>query len=363
MKIISIGQRYEVYGNDLKVYDALPSGVYHVDFSQMSGFSLSTHPAIEIKERVYGVHERKVAKVLDSFARFERNLGVILSGGKGIGKSMFAKLLCIRAIEIGIPVIVVDKFIPGIERYIESIEQEVVVLFDEFDKTFGGIKQRDGESDAQASLLSLFDGISPGKKLFVITCNELRNVSDYLVNRPGRFHYHFRFDYPSADEIREYLRDHLEERFFNQIEEVVSFATKVTINYDCLRAIAFELSLGTPFSEAIKDLNIINVEPEKYDVEMRMENGEVFHCRNYTVDLFSGYDISIALYDRSGDNNIDILFNTEDATFDAQTGATVIPGDCCTKCYISEERQDLRDIDITYVRLRRRMPKSIHYVA
>ena len=40
-------------------------------------------------------------------------------------------------------------------------------------------------------MLSLFDGLDNGKKLFVITCNEVERLNAYLLNRPGRFHYHF----------------------------------------------------------------------------------------------------------------------------------------------------------------------------
>lgn len=112
MKIIQSGSHYEIYDNNLKVHDRLPVGVYQVDFNKMTGFSLSDHPAIEIKERIYGIHDAKADKVLRSFAAFGRNLGVILSGSKGIGKSLFAKLLCIKAMAQGLPVIIVDSFTP-----------------------------------------------------------------------------------------------------------------------------------------------------------------------------------------------------------------------------------------------------------
>ena len=90
------------------------------------------------------------------------------------------------------PVIIVDTYIPGLANFIEEIEQEVMVMFDEFDKTFGGVNKSDGMADPQTELLTLFDGLAQGKKLYVITCNNLNTLSDYLVNRPGRFHYHFR---------------------------------------------------------------------------------------------------------------------------------------------------------------------------
>ncbi len=113
-----------------------------------------------VKEKVYGIHPKKADKVFKAFTKFERNLGVILSGDKGIGKSLFARILASKAVEYGYPVIIIDQFIPGIASYIESIEQEAVFLFDEFDKTFGSIRPGDNEGDPQSGLLSLFDGTS-----------------------------------------------------------------------------------------------------------------------------------------------------------------------------------------------------------
>ena len=92
------------------------------------------------------------------------------------------------------------------------------------------------------------DGMSGGKKLFVITCNSLHKLSEFLINRPGRFHYHFRFDYPNADEIREYMTDKIPTEMHGEIDAVIAFAARVRLNYDCLRAIAFELSTGLSFA-------------------------------------------------------------------------------------------------------------------
>ena len=86
------------------------------------------------------------------------DLGVILSGDKGIGKSLFSKMLGIKAKESGIPVILVDEYIPGIANFLDDIEQTVMVLFDEYDKTFDEKKY-----NCQAEMLSLFDGMSAGK--------------------------------------------------------------------------------------------------------------------------------------------------------------------------------------------------------
>ena len=99
MKAISIGSRYEIYDDTLKAYDGLPAQTYTVCFSQMTGFFLKVRPDLVVKEPVYGVHPEKAEKVLRSFKVFQRNLGVILSGDKGIGKSLFARLLSAKAVE------------------------------------------------------------------------------------------------------------------------------------------------------------------------------------------------------------------------------------------------------------------------
>ena len=54
-----------------------------------------------------------------------------------------------------------------------------MVLFDEFDKTFS-TNDRNNAGDPQTEMLTLFDGLSTGKKLFIITCNELKNLNDYF---------------------------------------------------------------------------------------------------------------------------------------------------------------------------------------
>lgn len=364
MKAINIGTRYEIYNDTLKTYDQLPAQVYTVCFDKMTGFYLSQHTDIEISEKVYGVHEDKVEKVLRSFAAFDRNLGVILSGDKGIGKSLFAKMLSIRAVQNGMPVIIVDRFVPGIAAYIEAIEQEVMVLFDEFDKTFGEISTGDNEANPQAGLLSLFDGIAQGKKLFVITCNQLRSLNDYLVNRPGRFHYHFRFDYPSDEEIREYLGDKLNPEFMGEVEKVVAFSKRVDLNYDCLRAIAFELNTGETFDRAINDLNIINMQNEKYNITVYLTNGKRYTRKEWYMDLFNKEaSESIWMYSETGEDDLRMEFDVENCVFDGARNATIVDG---ADVRLSWDEPDKRSGDEwlpQYVMISRSKAKSYHYGA
>lgn len=368
MKVISTGNTFKVFDDTLRTYDEFPAQSYVVRFSKLEGFYLERYVDIEINEdKIYGVHINKVNKVLNSFDRFNRSLGVILSGDKGIGKSLFAKLLSIAAIKKNIPLIVVDRFIPGVASYIESIDQEVMVLFDEFDKTFGEVRASDGEASPQTTLLSLFDGVSGGKKLFVITCNSLYKLNEYLINRPGRFHYHFRFDYPSPAEIREYLADKLQTAYYGEINAVIAFSRKVNLNYDCLRAIAFEINSGISFKEAISDLNIVKIgDGARYNVNLHYKNGLIASCKNISLDLFGDNEESFWLGDKAGYQYVEVTFNVCAAKFDAESFMYVIEANDLSIRYdngaeYKELVKQAQETQVEYLSLSKAIGRNIHY--
>lgn len=366
MKAIQTGNVFHIYDNSMKTYDQLPANAFLVNFDKQEGFFLTLYSDIDIKEKVYGVHEAKVNKVLNSFKLFNRNLGVILSGDKGIGKSLFSKVLAQKGIKEGIPLIIVNAYVPGIGEYLNNIEQEVIVLFDEFDKVF----RTGGNNDPQAEMLTLFDGIAQGKKLFLVTCNDLKGLNNFLVNRPGRFHYHFRFEYPTSDEIREYLIDTLDEQYYKEINSVIGFSRKVDLNYDCLRAIAFELNNGLAFKEAISDLNIINLENESYTLILYLDNGEELKVREM-LDTFSQEETYSEFFDPIEKEDIFYLYYTPAKNkYNPENGCCAIEGenlkleiedyiknnDRCKNLY--EKYKDVKPVRLEF---RRNRNKGIHY--
>lgn len=330
MKVVQSGDVYNLYDDSVRTFDRLPPKTFSVEYDPRNGCYLMEHSDLEVLEKAYGVQDQKVEKVMNTFEHVPRNLGVILSGDKGIGKTMFAKKLCMKAIEQGIPVVLVEEYYPQLVRLIEKIDQECLVLFDEFDKTFcerNDDYDDEEENDDQTKLLSLFDGTSGGKKLFVLTCNELLRLDDCLVNRPGRFHYHFMFEYPTASEIEEYMKDHLAEQHRGEISKIVSFARRVRLNYDCLRAIAFEINHGSCFEEAICDLNILNVDEVEYNVTLHFENGKKLYNRRYRVDLYDEEETFgwMTLSNEAGADVVDIRFNKALLGYDSVNGSIFIP--------------------------------------
>lgn len=269
MNIVVSGARVQIYGDEVQTYKQLPVGNYTVHFNQFTGFSLAFSQELEVKEnKIYGNTISKVSKCLDSFAKVDRNFGIILSGAKGAGKSLFTRVLARSCIDREIPVIKVTSAYPGIAEFISSIEQEVCVIFDEFDKTFFS---KSDEVGPQSELLSLFDGMDNGKKLFVITCNSLERLSNYLLDRPGRFHYHFTFGSPSLEDIDAYLRDKLTpEAYAANHDRLMYYASIVDITYDYLRAICFELNHGYSLEDTIEDLNIAKDTNADFDFVARV---------------------------------------------------------------------------------------------
>lgn len=368
MNVIQLGTKFNIQGSGLKVHQRLPAQAYEVIFIERQGFSLvEKENLFTINEKVYGVQREKVDKVLNSFALFERNLGVILSGDKGIGKSLFSKRLGLAAIEKGLPLIIVNDYVPGIADFISSINQEVMVLFDEFDKTFFNSNRRNECGDPQTEMLTLFDGLDSGKKLFVITCNSLTRLNDFLVNRPGRFHYHFRFEYPTPEEVEEYLKDKIPVECYVEIPKVVQFSQKVALNYDCLRAIAFELSLGLSFEQLIKDLNILNMKQEEYKIIVEYASGYIAQ-RVSSFDMFDFEEKRIRLDYQN--YQAGFYFNPKDAFWSAADQALIVPGDKVKADWRDDWYDDEEDKDalterkkdnIIKVTFKRTVDKDIHY--
>lgn len=391
MKIVNTGSIYRIFDDDLKTYNELPVGTYGINFSMMGGFFLEKRDDITINEKIYGVHKEKAKKVLSSFKKSDRNLGVILSGNKGIGKSLTAKLIAVEANSSGLPVIIVDKGLNGVASYISEIKQECVVIFDEFEKMFkGGDSRRNDGDSSQDEFLTLFDGLDQGKKLFVVTCNSLNSLSDFMVNRPGRFHYHFRFDYPTVDEIKEYLIDKVNKKYHNQIKDVVSFSGMTDLNYDCLRAIAFELNLGNSFKDAIKDLNITNYDNDyRYDVTCVLANGMKSIVKNVSIRLdrdcqglrfrfnqlkdsvYIEFDPSMKTYDTNTLQDVCAKESFLTVYWDNGTSSNILSNmgvdDCYSECCDEEEEEDSRQRparpEVVALLLHRKSNyNSIHYM-
>lgn len=312
MNIVNFGDSFKIYTDTLRVYQKLPAGAYKIRYSEMEGFFLIAAAALTSREeKVYGDLVKKADKVLTSFQKTEKNLGVMLSGEKGIGKSLFLNILSEKAVEKELPTIIIDTPYPGLANYIASIQQEALFVFDEFEKIFPNSNSNEVEN--QSRFLTLFDGTSPSKHLYAISVNNIYKVNEFMLNRPGRFHYHLRFNFLEEKEIREYLEDKLEQKYYGEIKKVISFGRKIPLNYDYLSAISFELNFGYSFEEAIKDLNILNLGDEVYSIEVFFVGEKETLLLEKRVSLFDSI-IVLSGYD-DDDSFFNIKFKSDDIEY------------------------------------------------
>lgn len=351
MNIVQAGATLRVYGEDVKTYKELPKGSYTINFNKMSGFYLRQMNDLAVNEtKIYGNTESKVDKVLKSFQTMNRNLGVILSGQKGIGKSLFARVLANKS---DYPIITASIAVPGIADFISSIDQEVIIIFDEFEKNF--CKQDDW--DPQVELLSLFDGIDGGKKLFIITCNEVGDLNTFLINRPGRFHYHFVLSNPTDEEVTEYLIDKLNPQYYDVIDRIVKFASAINVTYDYLRAIVFEINQGYSVEETFNDLNITKSNNTRFEVIVTLSNGFKYTATRW-IDLLSSNEACFDVYPIMGPKFRDypaaeLVYNPQDVVRNDMGILTIDPTKVNLIFYADDEDEenltkDLKVKEVTF---------------
>lgn len=341
--IISTGDTYRVFGSAVQTHNTLPHGTYKIAFDPMSGYSLlRVEPLAVGANKVYGKHHQKLDRIALAYKNMDRSLGVLMSGDKGMGKSLMVRLVSEYGQNVlNMPVVLVDHRTPGIADFIDSLG-ECVVVFDEFEKKFPAR----GDEDSQAQFLSLLDGVSTAKRLYVMTVNKTYDLNDYFINRPGRFHYHIRFDYPNPDEVREYLQDQAPTATAEAIEEVVRLTFIMKMNYDHLRAVAFELELGGNLRDVLGDLNISHDAGTKYTLTVTLSDGSIAT----EIDDYNLSSSESQYVEARGDNyNVSLRFDPSLVEFgdeviklplEALSGITVNP----------RERSGLTSADVQDVR-------------
>ena len=235
----------------------LPANVYEVQYSEMTGFYLSfVREKFATPQRVYGNSFARVDKVLNLYNERTGNTGVLMTGDKGTGKTLLLSLIANAAIErLDIPVIQVTQGYHGSQflSFIQSLG-EVCLVFDEFAKTYS-------KKENQETLLSLLDGADKVKRLTILTENNQHSVSEYLINRPGRIFYHFKYGKLDEQTITEYCAD-------NQVSpsvtrDIIAIARSVYIfSFDMLAAIVDEHKRHRDVSikDVVEDLNV-NIKP------------------------------------------------------------------------------------------------------
>lgn len=295
----------------------LPPATYNVALSIFGWFLERTKDVQKDPARIYGNVETRASRVIRTFeerSSKDRSTGVLLTGVKGSGKTMLARMISSKMMAKDIPTIIVDNVvnsenIGGFVKFLNLIDVPAVVMFDEFEKNF--------DNDTQSHMLTMFDGLGSGNKLFVLTVNDEYKLNTFMMNRPGRIYY--RFDYHGLERnfIDEYLTDTLiDKERIQETGDYIERSFKNNFTFDMLQAAVEEMNrFDIDFKEAVSCLNI-DVENVTYKAIVKKDNEVVFEGKIDDLESFH-------IYDRKAKDHIYFEYSDNFEMYDSKTMSMV----------------------------------------
>lgn len=183
-------------------YDLINGKVYNLKYERYGvGSYFEEDGSLNLPKKVYTTKDDDIfiKRVNTYFEKTSKlSTGVMLSGVKGTGKTVMAKVIAKNS---KLPVIVVDEDFPTsqINDFFRKFSTPVAVIFDEVDKHW------DTEN-----LLGWLDGIQTNaKKLVLFTCNNEDRVNEYLKDRCSRVRYTRHFE---ANDNTRFLKEILKDK-------------------------------------------------------------------------------------------------------------------------------------------------------
>lgn len=250
------------FGADITLLEEIPVGIWLLLQDELTKeFYLERQPNFTLPDKIYGNEKAIALRYLETFRKVSKNTGVLLTGQKGNGKSLTAKIVCQSST---LPVILITQPFVGevFQSFLGSMKQEVIIFIDEFEKVYSEDKQ-------QEEFLPILDGVFESKKLFLFTSNSMR-INDFLKNRPGRIRYLRKYRGLTPDVIDEIIEDKLEDK--TKKEALIQLVHVLSnISMDVLLHLIEELNFyGETPLEAVRTMNI-QVEHTEFDVMMYID--------------------------------------------------------------------------------------------
>lgn len=239
----------------------LPIGVYTLMRDNQRGLYLRKSEDFTVPPKIYGsdihITERWLRAWHDTPE--DKNLGIILHGVKGSGKTITAKYMCMVS---KMPVILIQSPFAGDELntfMATPAFKNCIVFIDEFDKVYGD-RDTDGPADAQSALLTLLDGTTQTHLLFIFTINSSEKLDDFLVNRLGRIRYFRSFPAITSSVLKEVIADRLKNQAYTEeLVRVAGMLGEPTLDLICGIIDECNRFDESPI-ESVKHLNILTTE-------------------------------------------------------------------------------------------------------
>lgn len=242
-------QKFERSGKIVKpasntsvIEEGLASHIYSIEESLGNFYLIDEQDKFALPEKIFNWNFHNYNYILHSIKMSSGNIGIILNGVKGTGKTLMLKRLCN---ELNMPVIKVDSMpttdkTKEMMRWIDnSIKVSAIYVFDEFEKKF--------DQNSQKEMLSFFDGTSDAtiKRVFIITSNQF-DIDANFISRPGRIRYVLSFDnIKDSKMVIEYFNYELPGLEQAQLDWIVKYVkSKECCTFDIFSKIAEEIRLN-----------------------------------------------------------------------------------------------------------------------
>lgn len=256
-------------------YNEIPVGVYKISMSKHGFYLEYVLSEFVFDYKIYGLQEDFINHVIKTYNEAQTgNLGILLNGTKGTGKTVAAKMIANR---LHLPVIIVHNM--GQEMNLQmmnylstEINFDCVFFFDEYEKTF----------DKDTTILSFMDGVynSESRKVFLLTTNTL-SIDRNLIGRPSRILYLKKFGNLEIEAASEFLDDTLNNKEYKQ--EVLEFINLLSIStIDILKSVVKEINIHG-IEEFRKSKSYFNVEINSYTYTCEYASANIYNDSDFDV--------------------------------------------------------------------------------
>jgi DNA-directed RNA polymerase subunit F len=245
-------------------FEKLEDAIYNINVDDFGRFYLvKNSDGFKFDYKLYGLETELVDRVIKTYTSTTHgNLGVLLNGLKGTGKTVSSKIIANR---LNQPIILVDSAIRGIHKFLTSIPQNITIFIDEYEKVFG----------ESTDMLTIMDGAlnSEFRRVFLLTTNELY-VDRNLIQRPGRIRYLKKFEDLKPNVVEEIVDDCLVDKKYKQ--ECINFISNLeTITVDIVKAILTEVNIHDEGPNEFEHIFNVKKLKGKYNLLLREDDGSL----------------------------------------------------------------------------------------
>jgi len=272
--------------------DKLPVAVYKLQYNEMINKYYLTRISdkFEFPYKLYNTENKFVDRVKKTWDNTTGNMGILLNGIKGTGKTVTAELIC-NIMEQ--PVILIPAAYKGLTNFLNELQQDCTIFIDEYDKLFDKYSN---------SLLTVMDGVlkTNSRLLFLLTSNN-QWLEQNMMQRPSRIRYIKQYGDLPLETIIEIVDDMLIHKHHRK-QTIAMIASMPIITMDLVKSVIQEVNIHDEAPEEFRSYFNVNGENDRteYNIYYINEEGQkVLHTPKATINIkaikpgIEGYDFRI----------------------------------------------------------------------